>query len=370
MRQTQQRNSRIELLRLLGMVLIVCNHVLQLDKMPDAPLGARIIINTICNFGGAGDWLFFGISAWFLCQEESPSLRRNLRRCWIFERQLLYYSLTLLLITYTAWRLGLGLHDEAFDHDYWLALGIRCATPTLALLWWYPTAYILFLCLCVSLTRLLRALGEPLHRSVCVIVVFQYMLIKDSRSWGYWVLLFVLQYVLISYFVWYKRQWVNDRCLTRALFLFGLALGIASSALDVISNGDPYNYLNNPTKLPSAAMAMGLIFYQASAKPRYSRVLNKLSGCVLGAYLVMCFPPIEARTLVTATSYCARTQPDPYLYILDRFAIVIGVFVVGCLYDLLRQGIFAITFDRHKGRLFDRLWVRATSCLNQPTSAS
>ena len=67
------RNSRIEVLRLIAMLGITLNHfpwdysALSVDGSRGfAPL---FIINLLTNFGGVGDCLFFGISAWFMSDE-------------------------------------------------------------------------------------------------------------------------------------------------------------------------------------------------------------------------------------------------------------------------------------------------------------
>lgn len=41
--------------------------------------------------------------------------------------------------------------------------------------------------------------------------------------------------------------------------------------------------------------------------------------------------------------------------------IVLLVFAVCIVLDLLRQLLFRVTVDRHRGRWFDRLWTSAES---------
>ena len=66
------RNSNVEMLRLVAMASITLNHFpwdyLVLGSGDEACL-AQFIVNLVSNFGGLGDCLFFGISAWYMSEE-------------------------------------------------------------------------------------------------------------------------------------------------------------------------------------------------------------------------------------------------------------------------------------------------------------
>lgn len=84
-KRKSERNSNIEVLRLVAMGLIVLNH-LQWGEMHYIDtnwsyihrMGISQIVTFLSNWGGVGDCLFFGISAWFLCTERQ-SIRKNSR---------------------------------------------------------------------------------------------------------------------------------------------------------------------------------------------------------------------------------------------------------------------------------------------------
>lgn len=86
------RNSNVELVRLIAMVMIVLNHTPWVNCLYVDPnigyiqrLGMTLTVSFLSNWGGVGDCLFFIISAWFLC-EENQSLKRNIARCWHLEK--------------------------------------------------------------------------------------------------------------------------------------------------------------------------------------------------------------------------------------------------------------------------------------------
>lgn len=95
------RNSSVELLRILSMLMIVASHCVMFSDMNllAQPLGVnKILIETFLYPGGKiGVVAFFSISAWYL--SEAGGVRAGLRRVWILEREMLFWSLTLLAVT-------------------------------------------------------------------------------------------------------------------------------------------------------------------------------------------------------------------------------------------------------------------------------
>lgn len=87
----QQRNSNVEILRIVAMYLIIWPHLGPSEAIASLqyPLIAKLI-----PYGGdsIGDVLFFSISSWFLCKARTPNLRTTLHRIWKLEKQLLFYS--------------------------------------------------------------------------------------------------------------------------------------------------------------------------------------------------------------------------------------------------------------------------------------
>lgn len=71
-RFTKDRNSNVEFLRLLGMACIVLNHFpWDYDSLSSSCFSGgypQFLVNLLSNFGGFGDCLFFGISAWWTGQ--------------------------------------------------------------------------------------------------------------------------------------------------------------------------------------------------------------------------------------------------------------------------------------------------------------
>lgn len=100
-RVRQSRNSSVELLRIIAMLMIVGHHFVKWNgfDVPAQPLGVgKIILESLFDSGGKpGVVMFFTISVWHL-SDRDLTLKDGLRRVWLMERELLFYSLSILLI--------------------------------------------------------------------------------------------------------------------------------------------------------------------------------------------------------------------------------------------------------------------------------
>lgn len=215
------RNSSVELLRILSMLMIVASHCVMFSDMNllAQPLGVnKILIETFLYPGGKiGVVAFFSISAWYL--SEAGGVRAGLRRVWILEREMLFWSLTLLAVTAVVNRSLVGPE-----------LAVRSLMPITTSLWWYPTAYAVFLLFFPFLTQGLRSLGKTAHGALCTIMVVLYTVLDMVMPLsavglpGGNVRSFIYIYTLIAYYRWYMKplttatvvdagRWIcADRC--------------------------------------------------------------------------------------------------------------------------------------------------------------
>ncbi|WP_368091223.1 acyltransferase family protein [Bifidobacterium angulatum] len=154
------RNSSIELLRIIAMFMILMHHFIVHNgyDVKQLPLGPeRIFFQLIMQGGGKiGVVIFFSISAWFFLDKEQ-TIKSNLKRVWIMERELLFWSLTLMAFY-------LMLDRACIDAK----LMIKSIAPLSMSLWWYATAYAIFLALLPFLSKGLKALGRKYHLALAI----------------------------------------------------------------------------------------------------------------------------------------------------------------------------------------------------------
>ena len=355
------RNSSFELLRFLAMYMIILHHYVVHNPFPvyDEPASvSQFIYTCFLPLGKVGVDIFFGISAWFLCQNRDLSPRKSLKRIWVLERQMLFYSLLLML--------GLVLFDRK---DISRSQIVYSVFPLISNLWWYPTNYALFLLFYPFVTVGLRKMGQRMHGYLAVILLVVWGLIYGLTPNDYVGFLastfvsFIYQYLLISYYRWYLKK---------ASKILGWSMvGLGSAAvLGLILFGDwmrtfthggfppmIFDYINRESKLPLLLIAFGALLVADRIHIR-SRLINYLAKGTFGVYLMHDYPPVRALLWGRFDIRKVWGQDAAVVYSL---ALVLLIFMVCLAIDLIRDRLFALTIDRHKGRWFELLAGRIQS---------
>ncbi|WEV59328.1 acyltransferase [Bifidobacterium sp. ESL0728] len=361
-KQKLTRNSNVEILRLVAMLLIVLNHF----PWPKIAIWGTILPYTqrfplvlltsfLSNFGGLGDCLFFGISTWFLCMEQ-PDFRKSIRRVWQLEKQLLFYSFLFLFCSFAASAAGMITLSKKLI----LVNIVKAFFPVLLTHWWYPASYILFLLLFPWINAFLIKMGKQLHKSLSLILLLFWGFIpfgadQISHGMSYSIVLFIYQYILLSYIVWYKKDFLKSKKNARNLLLAGFIIGVTTQficeMLLCFANKNVLftkGWLNCPSCIPSMFMGLGMLMLATQKTEIYNKVINRLASCTLAIYLLI--TDKNMNTIIAKVLSILFTGQSGYIIVLTCVIMALLIFIVSILLDLIRQGIFAITVNRRPYR--------------------
>lgn len=361
------RNSSFELLRLIAMYMIILHHHVIHNPFPvydeSASLNQFIYV-CFMPLGKVAVDIFFGISAWFLCEARDSSLRKSLRRIWVLERQILFYSLPLMVC--------FVLFDRK-DISRWQIL--NSVFPTISGIWWYPTNYVLFLLFYPFVTMGLRKMGRSMHGLLVVILLLVWGLVYGLTPSAYAGFLsatfvsFIYQYVLIAYYRWYLKK------APKALGWSMIGLG-SLAIIGVVLFGDwvrrfthsgypriIFNYINAEGKLPLLLVAFGALLVADTIHFK-SRLINHLAKGTFGIYLLHDYPSVR---LVLWDYFDIRKTWGQHYTVVYSLVMVFLVFLVCLVVDLIRDWLFTLTIDRHKGRWFDLLadWLQSSPAVGR-----
>ncbi|WP_080988063.1 acyltransferase family protein [Bifidobacterium animalis] len=360
------RNSNIELLRLIAMfMIVVCHCAYSTDNgmwVTLEPLSFNKFIFQVVFLSGGwiGNVIFFTISVWFLL-DKHITIKNSFKRIWLLERELLFWSL--ILFTLTLFLKKMNIYDGEI-----ISLAPKSVLPLSFDLWWYPTSYALFLLLLPYLSRGLQSLGKRMHQALAMSLLFiwgiaalipkiEFNLNKPS------VFTFLYLFILIAYYKWYMKDFSNRTCAW--MIVSGVAVNvvywlIASTASQRITQNKSsihalhqlQNYLQTRCSLTEIAIGFS-IFLLFSRKIYYSKLINVLAASAFGAYLIHCYPSINRVWLTILPA--SRIYQSPYA-ILIGLLWALTIFIICLTADLLRQGLFAITINRHRGKWFEHLY--------------
>lgn len=303
--------------------------------------------------GGVGDVLFFTISAWFLCDEQK-SIKKNLRRIWRLEQQILFYSLGIFAAcSYFAY---MGIHQISS----WSFLVAQSILPIITCLWWYPMSYMLFLLIHPYLTTGLKSLQWSSHRNLVIILILSFSIIPMIKTRtgvlldvGWNLMLFVFLYIIISYIRWYIAEKLTIRNGRNALFI-GLAIALISVlALSRVHIPQTYPilWMNSPRCLPSLLMGLGLFTLALNCDSWKSDIVNRIASCTLAPYLIWSHP--EIRPIVN--EFISNLPLSGAMLITAQAGIGIVLLCAGLFIDFVRQLMFRFTINRHPYRWLNKL---------------
>ena len=347
-----QRNSSIELLRIIAMFMILMHHFVVHNGYDELnlPLGPERIFFQLVMAGGGkvGVVIFFSISAWFFLDREQ-TIKSNLKRVWIMERELLFWSL--ILVTFYL------VFDRA---DLSMKLMVKSVMPLSMGLWWYATAYAIFLALLPFLAKGLKALGREYHLALAVTVLVIWGLTSfipgmigiNDGFFG-----FIYLFILISAYKWYMEPFT-----TRQVWLMiGTGLGFfllytcASITLSLLGY-DMGIYITGDWKLPVIMVGFGM-FLLFDRVTFHSRIINRIAQSAFSVYLITDYAASEKLLWVRLFNLQnLYQQPWAILLILG---ILLAIYAICTLLDFIRQALFAVTIDKRRGRWFELLWDKA-----------
>lgn len=349
-----QRNSSIELLRIIAMFMILMHHFVVHNGYDELnlPLGPERIFFQLVMAGGGkvGVVIFFSISAWFFLDREQ-TIKSNLKRVWIMERELLFWSLALMMFYLVFDRADLGPK-----------LMVRSLVPLSTGIWWYATAYAIFLMLLPFLSKGLKVLSREYHLALAATVLVIWGLTSfipgmigiNDGFFG-----FIYLFILISAYKWYMEPFT-----TRQVWLMiGTGLGFfllytcAPITLSLLGY-DMGIYITGDWKLPVIMVGFGM-FLLFDRVTFHNRTINRIAQSAFAVYLITDYA--ASRKLFWVKLFNLQDLYQQPFAILQILGILLTIYAICILIDFARQALFAFTIDRRHGHWFDLLWKRSIS---------
>ena len=351
------RNSSIELLRIIAMLMILMYHFIIQNGFPigNLPTTMKIFFRFFMASGGkVGVVIFFSISAWFFLDKEQ-TIKSSLKRVWIMERELLFWSLTLMAFYL--------IFDCA---DINVRIIVKSIAPLTMSLWWYATAYAIFLVLLPFLSKGLRALGREYHLklAIAVLIVWGLTSFIPGSLGGYpsinssltGVFGFIYLFTLISAYKWYMRPLTLKH--TWIMIIAGVVLSLLFEAISIILHhfgfASSFSIISD-WKLPVVMIGFG-IFLLFGRFTFHSRIINRIAQSAFAVYLITVYD--ASITLLWKRLFNLGNLYQRPFAILLIFGILLAIYTVCTVLDIVRQVLFAITIDQRRGHWFELLWLK------------
>ncbi len=208
------RKSGIELLKIIGMLLIVISHVYctvtgshssaegltdYLVKIESTTDLSNIILRFVSVFGNLGNAIFFICSAWFLLDKETSNKKRLFRLfCDLFTINVL-------------WLIGI-LCFKGYS-----TIGLKSCIKSIFPFYfgqnWYVVYYILFALISPFLNYIIKSLDQKKHLLISGILFVFYMVLSVAKSYPGQsnLVTWISFYFVISYFKLYGKNFTSSK---------------------------------------------------------------------------------------------------------------------------------------------------------------
>jgi surface polysaccharide O-acyltransferase-like enzyme len=365
--QPHKRNSNVELLRVLCMILIIAHHYSVHGgwdgSLVETTPPLNILFVQIISLGGKlAVNVFVLISGYYLVNQ-----RFSVAKLITLMVNVSLYSIGILLVNN-----ALGLVDVDSR------LMLRSLMPTIHSTYWFFTTYILLYLASPLISTVLRSLDQVQHRRVVIslIVMWSFIPTLFNVTFGFSELMwFISLFIIAAYIRRFLTQPLSNIAKRWLLVVWGISVvSLVGSVIlaDLAAQTDPKAlenalYLSNLNMLPTVLIAITAFVWVLGTKPRHSRIINFLAASVFGIYLFHDHP-ISRAILWGIVFRNVAYQTSPFLVLHAMMAVVI-VFGVGVLVDTIKRQLLDQAIQRgiDKGLAWiEHTLNRIKSNLNRP----
>ena len=282
--QTKPRQSNIELLRILAMLLIVAHHFALHSgfAFPTETVTLNRLWVQLLRMGGKiGVDVFVLISGWFLIS--APAVRT--KKALTLWAQIFFYSVAIYAVLALAGLVPISTKDA-----------VKRLAPIATEQWWFATAYLLLCLFAPYLNALLHSLTRRAYRGLLALTLTLWCVIPTLTTleiaWSDLLWFFTL-YALAGYLKRFSvAESVSAKKLLGAAALTALATYLTAVAADIVGmkvalvGEKAHFFFRDMTSLPVVAIAALLLLGFSKLDLGSRKWLNILASATFGVYLI------------------------------------------------------------------------------------
>ncbi len=278
---SKQRNSAMEILRIISTIFIICYHLAThgLVELWEFDLNFDSFNFIVSHIGLTGVVLFVMLSGYFLINSSF-----KVKKVVQLILQVSFYSLAI-------YALCLLTGIESFDIEN----AITAVFPTLNELYWFFTAYILLYIFSPFINKLLNSISKKQHLIFLITALTIWFILPTFTGINVCsspLIQFVTIYSIGAYLRKYPENILSKRKNAMIISIITFAFLIVATIIILYLNryssglGFKAKYLFNRNSIFIVLLASCLMVIFSKIKPFESKALNLISSCCFGVYLI------------------------------------------------------------------------------------
>lgn len=350
-----KRNSSIELLRIISMIMIIFHHfaVHGHFEWESSSLSIQRFWHHLIILGGQiGVDVFVLISGYFLVNN-NRSISTNTKKLLKLWGQIFFYSIVIYTIFTLAGRNVYGIKSTI----------IPVLLPITYNTWWFASTYFVMFLLHPFINKFIGCLDKKSYRNLLMLLILCWYVIPtltEQKYQGSGLTRFITLYLIAGYA---KIYGFNPKLKCKHYFILFLtfsALNYLTSITYTLLGTIKIKYADCAIKLYEShylfvmLIALTLFMTFATFKIRYHKWLNVISSATFGVYLI--HDSGFMRTYLWVDLFKNNQYQDSLMLIPYSIAVTIIVYIVCTLIDLLRQLLFEKPYMKFINRYTD-VWL-------------
>ena len=333
MKTKKVRDSRLETLRIIAMLLIILHHMALYSGMLESQMVHVKIIGEFIIIGGRiGCFLFVVLSGYFAMGTVQSGFRQIIKT-WIAA---VFYNIALtLLFKY----IGTAISAKSI---------IKGLLPISGGAYWFLTAYIGMLLFSPCIVCVIDKFNDEQLKDFGVMAIIAIILVPTIlviiNPFSNTVMLFCLYYAIGVYI---RKATVEEKikhpiakaiCSILMIYIVQIALSFFKTPYTVVYNNRNWLSGNNSVMVLSATIYIFIAFLQM--KKFHSRVINFFSAAAFGVYLIHDNSLVRDWLWLKCISlHYIETLPNLFL-IVQLFVIAIIIYISCALIEKIRMSVF------------------------------
>lgn len=354
---TKMRNSNIELLRIIAIILVVFSHFCYHGAghiLPNMEFGINRFILEAFTLGNIGIVLFMLITGYFLIDSNKLNIEKILKLI----LQVLFYSVLIYIMLVL-------LNFESFS----IKNMIHSLLPITYKGYWFFTAYIILYLFHPYINKFLNGLKrkEYLNYIILMFAIFSVLAtITRSNYYGSELILFLMFYSIGGYLNKYKDNKFKN-CNNKVMLISIITIILSIIFIDLLREYKIINLTNSIYLLEKNSPF--LIMFSIALFDKFTRkktcennLINKISSLVFGVYLI--HDNQFLRYIIWGDIFKVEYySKSPYL-VLYMISVIIVIILSCFIIEYLRKTIFEKPLFKLLDKKLDKIQGKIEQILN------
>lgn len=340
MENLKVRESNLELLRIISMLLIVTHHLAVHTPFIFENIHIKYIVYFLSLGGKIGVTLFVLLTGYL--QANKPLKIKNLFKIWI---DVFFYSMAILIF--------FCFYDRGYLSDIKFYI-----FPVTYSLYWFITSYFVMYIIMYFFNFQVQSIERKKYLKIIIILIIFWSIVPSffKINTGYSsVLWFILLYLIGGYIKLYVREIKKKYLYLISSIFFYLIIFIKIMKNSTVLESNRYvitDYIGiDYFFVLLTSISLFLFFVNLNIK--YNKYLNIISSTTLGIYLIHDHPSI--RFLIWTKYFKLFEIVSSKKFILSSIKAIFIVFFICMIIDLIRKFIVEVLLKKYVSWIYEKL---------------